>query len=364
MIQAIVVDDERPAVDKLAKLLRSSGMVDVKGEFTRPGEALEYLQKVKADAVFLDIEMPEIDGFELANQMLDLQGWIAVVFVTAYSEYAVEAFRLNALDYLMKPVSKERLKETLERIIKEKNIHIHTNRLQVHCFGKFKVSTNWGEIKFRTSKAEELLAYLIDHQGKAVSRVEITDHLWPEYDGDRAVAHFNTTLYYVRKELSKNGINVPIEHTRGSYRLHCDSIDCDYYTFISLLDSRPAISDLNISDYEKTVVLYSGDYLSSNDFPWALRNRLQLKEKYLQMLLDMADYYKSAQKHRQIMELLKTGLKYEPLHTALNYRLIETLVNLNDRITASKYYDLYRQGLKKELGLEPDARLKKLLTRK
>ncbi|MFZ5642896.1 MAG: response regulator [Bacillota bacterium] len=361
MIRAIVVDDERPSVEKMAKRLGESGIVDVKGKFTNPVEALEYLKKVKVDAAFIDIEMPELDGFKLSNHVLDLQGWTAVVFVTAYNEYAVEAFRLNALDYLMKPVDKERLKETLNRIVQEKGIPLNASRTQLRCFGKFKVIIGSGEVKFRTGKAEELLAYLIDRRGAEVSRSEIIDRLWPEYDGDRAVAHFNTTLYYVKKALLQNGIEAPIEHSRGAYRLDTTSIDCDYHRFWWRVSATNAINDITIAEYEEAAALYTGDYLGGNEFQWAERNRMLLKEKYLKMLLDMADYYKLNKKHNKTVELMKLGLAHEPLHTSVNYRLLEALIELNDRVTAAKYYDAFKRGLNNEFGLEPDITFKKLL---
>lgn len=361
MIRAIIVDDERPSVEKMAKLLMDSGIVDVKGKFTNAVEALEYLKKVKIDAAFLDIEMPGLDGFELSNHVLDLQGWTAVVFVTAYDEYAVEAFRLNALDYLMKPVDKERLKETLDRIIVEKNIQLNPARVQLRCFGKFKVIMDSGEIKFRTGKAEELLAFLIDRRGAEVSRNEIIDRLWPEYDGDRAVAHFNTTLYYIKKALLQNGIEAPIGHSRGAYRLDTASIDCDYHRFLSLVSAPKAINDITISEYEETVALYTGDYLGGNGFQWAERNRMLLKEKYIQLLLNMAEYFESLGKYNKTVDLMKMGLAQEPLHTAINYRLIKSLKALNERLAAAKYYNAYRRGLKNELGLEPDAIFKELM---
>lgn len=109
------------------------------GKFARPFAALEFLKENRADVIFLDIEMPDINGIELATRILDLQKNINIVFVTAYNQYAVEAFRLNALDYLMKPVSADRLKETLYRIM-ERKIPAPFGRLSIRCFGRFDAS--------------------------------------------------------------------------------------------------------------------------------------------------------------------------------------------------------------------------------
>jgi len=355
------VDDEQPSLDKLVKLLAESGKIDLKGKFIEPLEALKFLHKVQIDAVFLDIEMPDMDGMELANQVLDLQGKIAVVFVTAYNEYAVEAFRINALDYLMKPVSKERLNETLNRIIDEKSIVIDRAELRVQCFVKFKVATKSGEVKFRTSKAEELLAFLIDHLGAAVTRTEIIDQLWDEYDGDRAITHFNTTLHYVKKALLQHGVDNPIKHDRGTYQFDIQQIDCDYCRFKSFVSAPAQINDLSITEYEKGIQLYTGNYLAANEYPWSEGNRAALKEKYITMLLAMVDYYNSIGEYCKTIKLIKNGLKQEPLHREMYYRLIEALILVNDRITAYKYYDSYKRKLKSNLGIEPDVGLKKLI---
>ncbi|MCL6612792.1 MAG: response regulator [Peptococcaceae bacterium] len=361
MIRAIIVDDEQPSVEKMAKLLGDSGIVDVKGKFTNPAEALEFLKKTRVDAVFLDIEMPGIDGLEMSNRVIDLQGGVAVVFVTAYHEYAVEAFRLNALDYLLKPVSKDRLKETLDRIVVEKNIRVHPAPMQVNCFGKFKVVVGASEVRFRTVKAGELLAFLVDRRGSAVSRSEIIDALWGEYEGDRAVAHFNTTLYYLKKALLQHGAEAPVEHARGAYRLDPAGIDCDFHRFMSFIPASTGVNEFSIQEYEEIVALYGGEYLAGSDYQWAERNRIMLREKYIRMLIDIADYYKSAGKHDKTVEIMKAGLKHEQLHGGINFRLVEALLLLNDRISAARYYDMYRRKLRNEFGLEPDAAFKRLM---
>lgn len=361
MIRTVIVDDELPSLDKLAKLLHESGMVEVKEKFTEPLAALDFLKTNKIDAVFLDIEMPDMDGIELANRILDLQETVAVVFVTAYNQYAVEAFRLNALDYLMKPVTPDRLQETLHRIIQEKEIRLQPSALQIQCFGKFKVTGGGFEVKFRTEKAEQLLAYLVDRRGNFIHRNEICDCLWEEYDGDRALIHFNTTLYYVKKALLQRGINVSIEHNRGSYRFDTSGLECDYYRFQAFTVSPEPVNAVNILKYEEIVRLYCGEYLSGIDFPWTERNRQMLKDQFIRWVIGIAGYYKTTGNHQKIVEWAKHGLIYEPLHRELNYLLIESLVFKEDLISANRYYDIYRNELRRKLRQEPDVGFKKLL---
>lgn len=361
MVKVIIVDDEQPSVDKLEKLLNGSELVEVTGKFTGPLDALEFIKHNKVDAAFLDIEMPDINGIELANRIVEMQSNIAVVFITAYHQYAVEAFRLNALDYLLKPVSSERLKETLQRIISHSGVRMHSGTLQVRCFGKFRVTAGEDEIRFRTEKAEELLAFLIDHRGAFVSRNRIIDNLWSDFDADRAVIHFNTTLHYVKKALLPFGIRVSIQYERGSYRLDVDNLDCDYLKFCKLQESKGTLGPDNISVHESAAVLYTGEYLSGWDYAWAEGKRLLLEEQYIGLVLEISEYYKRLDIYPDAIKWLKEGLLHEPLHRDLNYRLIEALLATHERVLAGKHYHCYRNGLLKSLKQEPDEAFKKLL---
>ena len=119
MIKVLIVDDEAPARSRLARMISSFPDLKVTGEASNGLEALQAAEKLDPDLVFLDIEMPELNGLEVAEAW-DGKG-PEVVFVTAYSEHALKAFELSAVDYLVKPVSPERLAETVERIRKRKN---------------------------------------------------------------------------------------------------------------------------------------------------------------------------------------------------------------------------------------------------
>lgn len=112
-MKVVIVDDERLARAELTQLLGEYDDVQIIGEAKNVDEATDLLKEKDADVVFLDIQMPEKNGFELLEQ---LPACPDVVFVTAYDEYAIKAFEVNALDYLLKPVDPKRLSETLDKL--------------------------------------------------------------------------------------------------------------------------------------------------------------------------------------------------------------------------------------------------------
>ncbi len=115
MLTAIVIDDEPLARDELAQLLNESGRIEVLAQASNAIAGLKMINEFKPQVVFLDIQMPQITGTELLA-MLDTDSMPYVVFVTAYDQYAIQAFEDNAFDYLLKPVEPERLQKTLQRL--------------------------------------------------------------------------------------------------------------------------------------------------------------------------------------------------------------------------------------------------------
>lgn len=121
LIKACIVDDETLAIAAIrVDLSRHCPSVEVQAEFKSPAQALEFLKTSTIDLLFLDIEMPEMTGLELLDKLGNFN--FDVVFTTAYSEYALQAFKLNAIDYLLKPVDTQELVNTVNRVIEKKKL--------------------------------------------------------------------------------------------------------------------------------------------------------------------------------------------------------------------------------------------------
>ncbi|MEX2596466.1 MAG: LytTR family DNA-binding domain-containing protein [Salibacteraceae bacterium] len=116
MITTMIIDDERLARQELKSLLEKYETIEVVAESGKPEDALDLIDRENPDLIFLDIQMPGMDGFELLDE---IEGKLPqVIFVTAYDDYALKAFEVNALDYLMKPVDAERLQEAINKVSK------------------------------------------------------------------------------------------------------------------------------------------------------------------------------------------------------------------------------------------------------
>ena len=114
-LRAVLVDDEQLARDELGYLLGQLGGVEVIGQAGNGVEAISTIDRLRPDVVFLDVQMPGLTGFEVARRLLDTRASSQIIFVTAYDQHAIEAFEVNAVDYLLKPVEQGRLEVAVDR---------------------------------------------------------------------------------------------------------------------------------------------------------------------------------------------------------------------------------------------------------
>lgn len=144
-IRTLIVDDERYAREELTYLLEQFPDVKLVGEAESGEVAILKALQLQPDVVFLDIEMPKMNGLEAAKALVELKKVPLIVFATAYPEFAAEAFRINAVDYLLKPYDEEQLKQTIDRI--EKRLYPTTSANHSETIGKLAVEAD-GEITY------------------------------------------------------------------------------------------------------------------------------------------------------------------------------------------------------------------------
>src|SRR5690554_3193844 len=142
VMKVILVDDEKHALEALNDLLSEFEGIEVVEMFMNPLDAIERGQTLTYDVAFLDMEMPGLKGLKAAEILSALHPSAEVVFITAYDSYAVEAFEIGALDYLLKPVSQKRMMKVMERIRARRGTNVLASLekdVQITCFGRFQI---------------------------------------------------------------------------------------------------------------------------------------------------------------------------------------------------------------------------------
>ena len=169
----MIVDDEAPARSELKFLLDELGQTEVVAEAASVREAIEKLKEYPCDVMFLDVNMPEATGLQLAEALQHLKFPPAVVFVTAYSEFALDAFKVNAIDYLVKPVETERLSQAISRVREHVSLHVQaqkSERIPVEKGGK-KILIGIDKIRFVMARDD--YAYLQTDTDRYFSTVSL-----------------------------------------------------------------------------------------------------------------------------------------------------------------------------------------------
>ncbi|MCI0184764.1 BTAD domain-containing putative transcriptional regulator [Sulfoacidibacillus ferrooxidans] len=255
----------------------------------------------------------------------------------------------------------------VERLLQAMNVTSGTamkSLVKAQCFGRFRLFTersDGAEIKWRTSKAEELMAYLVHHRGEAIDRHSILEDIWGNWDVDKAAAQLNLTVHYIRKSLRSVGVEGLLRHARGLYKIDADRIDCDYYEFETRTTVGSRLNNNNIEKCEQIAALYKGGYMEGNGYAWASQTTRNLEQEYVDLLMHIQDYYASGGNFRQAVKTLTKALSYTPWNEDIHTRLIEVYLLSSDRIAAIKQYEVLRKMLKTEYNVAPGEAVKRLM---
>ena len=199
--------------------------------FLNPYQALESANGTHYDIAMLDIEMPGMTGLELARKLKELDTYINIIFVTAYAEYALDAFQLYASGYLMKPLRAANVKKAFENLRYESGGE--RVMLRVQCFGNFEVFYDGRPVAFARARAKELFAYLVKLRGAAASVGELCAILWEDsVEQDRNKHYMRNLISDIRKTLRDCGAQDVLIGKRNQYAIDPTKLDCDYYHYL------------------------------------------------------------------------------------------------------------------------------------
>ena len=245
-----VVDDEKIVLDGIMRIiLRCMPDAEVRG-YQIPEQALEALVKEPADVVFVDIDMPFMDGISFARKLKARCPTANIVFSTAYPQYTAQAMDLHASGYLLKPVTEAKICRELEDL-RYPVAYGAAESITIKAFGNFEAFYKGEPLRFRYSKTRELLAFLVDRCGVCVTNQEIQAVLWDD-DTDKT-----SYLKQLRKDLTDRfdecGCGDALIRRRGSLGIVQEKGFCDYFEWL-----RGTARGINA---------YHGEYMSQ--FAWA-----------------------------------------------------------------------------------------------
>ena len=357
-MKVILVDDEPLALETLEHILSKYEDIEVLGSYTNPNVALEKIKELQPDVLFLDIEMGSINGLEMAQLFAEEKFSIEIVFITAYSKYAVEAFEINALDYLLKPIQEKRLYKTIKRLeetIENKHgVEVDTdgfdNRLTIKSFGNFEVvDKSNNPLIWRTQKTKELFAYLWCQKGRPISKSLIMENIFPNRDIDKATTILHTTVYQLRKNLERLGFAKGIVYFNESYQLNVPIIS-DLGELNRIIDTKT----LNEEDIKKILNIYKGDFLEEEGYNWVMGVQQIYKDMVLNIL---ADFAKSQLELGRLDEFLRICLEaminMDPYNEDIARLIIQYYGIQRNKASLEKFYNEYVKNLWLDLNLRP-----------
>lgn len=231
----IVVDDESLLMKHLVKIISELEPNAKLYGFTNCEDVIQFINDNHVDIAFLDIQMIGINGMELAGILREKFPKINIIFTTGYDNYAVDAFKINASSYLMKPITKDAVEKALKDLrynIEDEN----SQKIRFQCFGNFECFINNVPLDFTFSKTKELLAYIVYKNGSLCSNEELLAVLW-EDDKDH-FSYFKQIRQDLEKTFEEKGCENILVRQRGKLGIRTDKVLCDFYDY---LNGKPVV---------------------------------------------------------------------------------------------------------------------------
>lgn len=358
LFQVIIVEDEKPILDLMKVIIGRNPNFTISGTFVSPIEALDRLPDLMPDVAFLDVEMPKMNGLELAQKINTLSERTKIVFTTAYKHYALEAFDVYALDYILKPVTPAAIERVAERLKKSHRPAAlngwKTGKAVIKCFGGFEIRSPEGApIRFPTRMTEELFAYFLCHPGRELSKWQLADMLWPDKLEERVSHNLHNTIYRLKKVLKEIGIGMDIQKSNDGYILDTGQEEYDVLAYEKYPD-EPG----NMEQAERLCSLYKGPLLDGKPYLWKVPLEEIYYNKYTALIRYLITEDLAKQEWMKAEHRLEIYVSLYPVHEEMNRTLMGLYAMRGDKEKIARQYSLFEDTYRKVLGLEPPQELR------
>lgn len=249
-MKVICLDDEKIILQGMINNCKKIEAITEVIGFNNFKSLVEYLNNNTADVIFSDINMPDVNGIDIAKWLRKEHPEINVVFTTGYTEYTNQAIRANAKGYLLKPISKEMIEEQINYFLEDNETN---KRVEIRAFGSFDIKVD-GKPLALSSKAKEALAYLVDRSGSSVTRKEIAATLYEDDSYSRTIQSYITKIFAeLKRVLEEHKIEDLLLIDSNSYAINTKLVICDSYEYLK-----------GNKNYKNA---YHGEYMIQ--YPWA-----------------------------------------------------------------------------------------------
>lgn len=266
-MKILAADNELPALNILVNsIIEAVPEAEIRS-FSCINKILDCIKNnnFKPDVAFLDIEMPGMSGLELSKVLKKLCPNVNIVFITGFSQYALDALEQRPSGYVLKPATKEKILDELNNLSHPLKRLQPEREISIQCFSSFEIFCNKKPIQFLRSKSKELLAYLVDRRGASCSAAEVAAILWDDgiYNRSRQ-KQFSVIRADMIKSLKQVNADKIIVKSRDSLAVNTTLFDCDYY--MALAGDVAAINS------------FTGEYMMP--YSWAEYTTGMLVNKY------------------------------------------------------------------------------------
>lgn len=370
LINTVLIDDDKFAMKELEFMLGPKTQLRIIGKFLDPLEGLSHFDELKPQVVFLDINMPSINGLELAIKLKEKSPELIIVFTSAFDEYAIEAFNLYAIDYLLKPISTVRFESTLKRIMelietrelldqnKQKEINC---KLYIKTFGKFEIGFEGQEpIRWRTEKIKELFVFLLHNANKELPKDVLLNVIFNRGSLGNSTHQLHNAIYYIKNALFNYGISKDLIDITGKYLLKVNENLIDSFQFkqwVGKIKNR----EVGAEEIRRIENLYTGDYLEDIDMTWVSLEREYLRRRYMEVVNYLSGFYLQQERFSDAEEILIKAYNRDPYFEDITIKLLTVYIKSKRNDLAIKHYKDYERILIKELGISPEKEIRDII---